>query len=115
MFYITVDRKFCAGHFLKRYKGKCKNPHGHTWKVAVKLQYTKLNKIGLAVDFKKVKKELDKILPDHKFLNEIYSFNPTAENLAEYFYTKLKKKFKKHLVSVRVWESSEASCEYTEN
>jgi len=34
MFEVTVDDTFAAGHYLRNYKGKCENPHGHNYKIA---------------------------------------------------------------------------------
>ena len=33
MFEVTVDDSFAAGHYLRNYKGKCENPHGHNYKI----------------------------------------------------------------------------------
>ena len=35
MFEVTVEDSFAAGHYLRNYKGKCENPHGHNYKVRV--------------------------------------------------------------------------------
>ena len=37
MFEVTVEDTFAAGHYLRNYKGKCENPHGHNYKVRVTL------------------------------------------------------------------------------
>ena len=37
MFEVTVDDTFAAGHYLRNYKGKCENPHGHNYKIRVTL------------------------------------------------------------------------------
>ena len=36
MFEVTVESGFSSGHYLRNYKGKCENPHGHNYKVRVK-------------------------------------------------------------------------------
>jgi 6-pyruvoyltetrahydropterin/6-carboxytetrahydropterin synthase len=56
---------------------------------------------------------LTKILPDHAFLNELYDFTPSAENLARHFYKELKKHFP--VKEVTVWESENASATYSES
>jgi 6-pyruvoyl-tetrahydropterin synthase len=33
MFEVTVEDSFAAGHYLRNYRGKCENPHGHNYKV----------------------------------------------------------------------------------
>ena len=37
MFEVTVEDTFAAGHYLRNYKGKCENPHGHNYKIRVTL------------------------------------------------------------------------------
>ena len=44
MFEVTVDDTFAAGHYLRNYKGKCENPHGHNYKIRVTLAGTELDK-----------------------------------------------------------------------
>ncbi len=52
MFEVTVDDTFAAGHYLRNYKGKCENPHGHNYKIRVTLAGAELDKAGLLLDFK---------------------------------------------------------------
>jgi 6-pyruvoyltetrahydropterin/6-carboxytetrahydropterin synthase len=71
----------------------------------------------IIVDFKDLHEEIDKNLPDHKFLNEIYPFNPTAENLAKYFFDfysvlVMEKKWPVRLSRVEVWESPSSCAAY---
>ncbi|MFQ6084280.1 MAG: 6-pyruvoyl tetrahydropterin synthase family protein [Candidatus Aminicenantia bacterium] len=110
---LKVSDKFQAAHFLKDYKGKCEKIHGHTFKVEVQIKVSKLNKTGIGIDFIEIKEKLSKILPDHRLLNEIYEFNPSAENLSKYFFNELKKYFP--VEKVVVWESEDASAEYFED
>lgn len=110
---LSVRDKFQAAHFLKGYRGKCEKIHGHTFEVEVKVKVGKLDKTGIGVDFNVIKQKLAKILPDHTLLNEVYAFNPTAENLARRFFMELRKDFP--VKEVTVWESEDASASYTEN
>ena len=52
MYEVTVEDSFAAGHYLRDYKGKCENPHGHNYKVRVTLTGPTLDKAGLLLDFK---------------------------------------------------------------
>lgn len=118
MFEIEVFSSFSAAHKLRGYKGKCENIHGHNWKVGVTLSSDKLNKIGIVVDFKDVKKRLKDVLKelDHKNLNTLSYFrrvNPTSENLARFIYDELKIK-RLPVSSVSVWETEDSKAAYSE-
>jgi 6-pyruvoyltetrahydropterin/6-carboxytetrahydropterin synthase len=110
---LRVRDKFQAAHYLKEYKGKCEKLHGHTFQVEVRVEVRELDKTGIGFDFVEIKKRLTEILPDHSLLNEVYDFNPTAENLARRFFEEMKKHFP--VRAVTVWESEDASATYTED
>ncbi len=91
MFEVTVEAGFSSGHYLRNYKGKCENPHGHNYRVLVTLEGAELDEAGLLLDFKLLKHLLRPVVDalDHRMINEIEPFtelNPSAENLARYFY-----------------------------
>jgi 6-pyruvoyltetrahydropterin/6-carboxytetrahydropterin synthase len=97
MYEISVEKHNDAAHYLRDYKGKCENLHGHRYRIVVKVSAEKLNEIGLAYDFTDLKKHLGEILEryDHTCLNDVKPFdkiNPSAENLAATIYKELKKK-----------------------
>jgi 6-pyruvoyltetrahydropterin/6-carboxytetrahydropterin synthase len=110
---LKVRDKFSAAHFLKEYKGKCENVHGHTFQVEVALAVRELDRTGIGFDFTEIKKVLAAALPDHTLLNEVFSFNPSAENIARHLYGELKKTYP--VKSVTVWESDDASATYSED
>jgi len=109
---VRVRQRFSAAHYLRNYKGKCEEIHGHNYLIEVCISGEKLQKSGLLYDFSQLKKEIAKILPDHKMLNAIFSFNPTTENLSKYFYDKIKKKYP--VTKVAVWENEDSVAEYEE-
>jgi 6-pyruvoyltetrahydropterin/6-carboxytetrahydropterin synthase len=91
MYEVTVERSFAAGHYLRNYKGKCENPHGHNYKIRVTLQGRELDSAGLLLDFKDLKGVMKKTIErlDHQMMNDVEPFtvlNPSAENIAKYFY-----------------------------
>jgi 6-pyruvoyltetrahydropterin/6-carboxytetrahydropterin synthase len=91
MFEVTVEDTFAAGHYLRNYKGKCENPHGHNYKIRVTLAAEELDKAGLLLDFKDLREVMKHVIErlDHQMINDIAPFtviNPSAENLAKYFY-----------------------------
>jgi len=92
MFEVTVEAGFSSGHYLRNYRGKCENPHGHNYKVFVTLVGAELDEAGMLLDFKLLKQVMRPTVEylDHKMINELEPFvaeiNPSAENLARYFY-----------------------------
>ena len=120
MFELSITGHFASAHLLRGYDGPCKNLHGHTWKVEVTIAAEKLDKIGLVVDFKDMKKKLNALLDrlDHVNLNDLPVFqkvNPSTENLAKYIYQEFAKECRPFPVKhVRVWESEAASITYYE-
>jgi len=110
---LKVRDRFSAAHFLAGYKGKCEKLHGHTFQVEVEIRVRELDPAGIGIDFAGIKKTLASVLPDHTLLNDAYSFNPSAENLARHLHGELKKHY---LVrAVTVWESEDASATFTED
>jgi 6-pyruvoyltetrahydropterin/6-carboxytetrahydropterin synthase len=94
MYEITVEAGFSSGHYLRNYHGKCENPHGHNYKVYVTLAGKTLDDAGMLLDFKLLKQVMRPTVDylDHRMINDLEPFvaeiNPSAENLARYFYDK---------------------------
>ena len=110
---LSVRDRFHAAHYLKEYKGKCEKMHGHTFQVEVRVEVNRLDRTGIGIDFNLIKEKLNEVLPDHTLLNEVFDFNPSAENLSQHFFQELKKHFP--VKSVTVWESTDASATYSED
>lgn len=139
MYSLITEAGFDAAHFLAGYDGKCRNIHGHRWRVCVEIQSEKLKEDaqqrGMCVDFSDIKRDLQNMVErfDHMFIIEKNSlkantkealeeegfrmmevaFRPTAENFAEYFYkevTRLGYKTK----SVHVYETPNNCAVYSE-
>ncbi|MCX6842935.1 MAG: 6-carboxytetrahydropterin synthase [candidate division WOR-3 bacterium] len=111
MWTIKVSRKFSAAHQIHGIGGKCEGIHGHNYRVEVEISARKLAKPGMIADFIEVGKKLTSILPDHKMLNEVYSFNPTSENLARQLFDDMAKFYP--VSKVTVWETEESCAEYS--
>ena len=91
MYEVTVEAGFSSGHYLRNYKGKCENPHGHNYKVRVTLAGGALDEAGLLLDFRLLKQVMRPVIEriDHQMLNDLEPFdriNPSAENLARFFF-----------------------------
>jgi 6-pyruvoyltetrahydropterin/6-carboxytetrahydropterin synthase len=122
MFQVSVEETFSSGHALRGYKGKCENPHGHNYRVQVTLEGPKLDSIGLLIDFTHLKEVMRTLIKrlDHQFLNELEPFtnvNPSAENMAKYFYDELSGELKDlppgaRVSDVIVWETDTAMAKY---
>jgi 6-pyruvoyltetrahydropterin/6-carboxytetrahydropterin synthase len=110
---LVVKEKFSSAHFLEHYRGKCEKMHGHTFEVEAYFRVKELKKSGIGIDFTELKTYLRDLLPDHKVLNEIFDFSPSAENLSRYFYYKIKEKYP--VSKVMVWESDNAGAVYSED
>jgi len=120
---VSVEETFSSGHALRGYRGKCENVHGHNYRVKVTLAGPKLDAIGLLVDFTVLKRVLRGIIAgiDHQFLNDLEPFrsvNPSAENLAKYFYDETKHGLKElpegaEIAEVIVWETDTSSARYS--
>ncbi len=125
MFEVSVDETFAAGHALRGYHGKCEHVHGHNYKVRITLAGEKLDSIGLLFDFRNLKIVMNEIIEllDHKYLNDLEPFreqNPSAENMAKYFYDEFKSRLKAHtkgrvqIKRVKLWETDTTTATYFE-
>ncbi|MFH1613337.1 MAG: 6-carboxytetrahydropterin synthase QueD [bacterium] len=117
MYEIMIEDYFSSAHKLKEYKGNCENLHGHNWKVQVFVKGQELDKLGILVDFRELKKEVKNILKkiDHIYLNELSFFkniNPTTENIAKFIFDSLKEKI--NVFKISVWESEICCAIYFE-
>ncbi len=124
MYEVIVEQPFSAAHYLKDYPGKCANVHGHNYRVQITIEGETLDSLGMLVEFEVIKKALapwiDKF--DHGFLNEVPPFdklNPTAENLAKFFYDETEKALRQpgeaalaRVSYVRVFETDKCSAGY---
>lgn len=119
---IYVKDHFAAAHSLKGYDGNCSNMHGHNWIVEAYIRCTKLNKLGIGIDFRDVKRIVKDVLGklDHTTLNDVVEFssiNPTSENLSKFIYTELGRRLNSDHIRVQkvmVFESPGCGSSYQE-
>ena len=84
MFIVKKRMEIAGAHRLNlNYESKCANLHGHNWIVTVWCKSQTLNQAGMVMDFTHIKREVQDKL-DHKCLNDVVPFNPTAENIAKW-------------------------------
>lgn len=118
MFELKIKGEFSSAHFLRQYEGKCKNLHGHNWKVEIVVCKEGLDSIGMVADFGLLKAKMNEVLDvlDHKCLNDLDHFqevNTTSENIAKYIYEEYCRIIGPIQVkSVSVWESDSSCVKY---
>ena len=121
MYKLSALLNFSSAHYLNAYNGNCARLHGHNWKVLVEVSAGELGENGLALDFKDLNDMAWKIIGkfDHQVINEVEPFdkvNPTAENLARYFYQEIKSTLPASIKMEKIglWETEKYLVEYSE-
>lgn len=123
MYVVSVQAHYDSAHFLRNYKGKCENLHGHRYIVEVALATNQLNQAGLAFDFVDIKRHTRALADslDHQNINELPPFDeiePSAENQARFFFDRLKQRLPDEmadaLLYTRVWETPTQYAQYSE-
>lgn len=87
MFEVTVSGWFAAAHQLRLLDGTLEPLHGHNWKVQVTFAGPSLDRMGVLIDFTRLRPQLDAILAElhDRNLNDLPAFrdkNPSAEHVA---------------------------------
>lgn len=87
MFEVTVSGWFAAAHRLRLLDGTLEPQHGHNWNVRVTFSGPTLDRMGVLLDFTRLKPQLDVILAEmhDRNLNDLAAFreqNSSAENVA---------------------------------
>ena len=124
VFTVKVRLEFAAAHHIRGYDGECARPHGHNFKVEVEAKSQGLNEIGIALDFKDLKRTVKNLIDryDHQDLNTVAPFNdinPTAETLSQYFFQQLEKDLAAQpatasltLKTVTIWENDRSAAAF---
>ncbi|KGG81487.1 6-pyruvoyl tetrahydropterin synthase [Caloranaerobacter azorensis H53214] len=107
---ITKIFTFDSAHKLEDYDGECRFLHGHTYKLEITIRGEVDNR-GIVIDFNELKEIVkEKVINvlDHKYLNEIFDFNPTCENILFWIFNEIDNAIKKDncwLKKVVLWET----------
>lgn len=115
MYKISKQFAFSSSHILEGLPQEhpCSRLHGHNYIVTVHLRASQLNDIGFVKDYREldnVKKYIDDVF-DHRHLNDILPFNPTAENMAKYLYDTFVKEIPE-IYAVEVSETPKTTAIY---
>lgn len=136
MYTISKEIQFDAGHRVPLHASKCKNPHGHRYRVVAHINgelITEGPESGMVRDFSTVKELLTKFVhdvydhgfiihvEDTKMLNAlqrygwkviIVPFIPTAECLAKAIFETLVENGLENLEKIEVWETPTSCAVY---
>ena len=128
MFQVSKEIRFCYGHRLLNYSGKCRHLHGHNGRAVITLATASLDSLGMVADFSDIKRVVGGWIDDHldhrmllhkddpalPALREqgepvfVLDVNPTAENIAKLICdVAVRQGFP--VVEVRLWETDD-SC-----
>lgn len=115
MYKISKQFAFSASHILEGLPENhpCSRLHGHNYIITLHLKSAALNAVGFVRDYReldKIKKYIDDTL-DHRHLNDILPFNPTAENMAKYLFDLFKADIPE-LYAVEVSETPKTTAIY---
>ncbi len=95
-FTVRVEATFESAHYLREYRGISEPLHGHSYKVEADLAANSggLDSDAIAVDFVSAKRTLESLAKklDYGCINDVPPFdriNPSAENIAQWFYREL--------------------------
>lgn len=112
---ISKRFDFAASHQLAGLPEghQCTRLHGHNYSVEVTLGSDHLDEAGFVVDYGRldsIKAYLDATV-EHRHLNDVFEFNPTAENLARKFFAVFKDMFPQ-VIEIRVKETDKTEALY---
>ncbi len=110
---VTCTFTFEAAHRLAWHPGKCRNLHGHSYRLDVTVAGP-LDANGVVIDFDELRSVVDReiVVPwDHCDLNQVID-NPTAELLAHRAWALLTAAGL-DLSALRLWETDNSSAELT--
>lgn len=131
MYSVTKTIRFCYGHRLLNYAGKCRYLHGHNGTVEIELESEHLDRQGMVWDFGEIKQVIhtwidqqldhklilcrkDSVVPMLRKLGEpvfLIEANPTAEAIARLIFDyAVSRGFP--VSAVRLWETESSVASY---
>jgi 6-pyruvoyltetrahydropterin/6-carboxytetrahydropterin synthase len=131
MYSVTKIIRFCYGHRLLNYTGKCRYLHGHNGIVEIELSSERLDRRGMVRDFEEIKQTLQRWIDttlDHTMLLHrrdpmvkilrarrercfLMETNPTAEAIAKLIFD-YGRRCRFPVSAVRLWETDHSVATY---
>lgn len=135
-FYLTKQFSFEMAHALMGYPGKCRNIHGHSYKMEVTVTGVPQPNTGMVIDFKLLKDIVNEAIVDqfdhHLVLSQqadvelihavqknfervkLLPFQPSTENLLDHFANLIQAKLPSNvqLYSVKLQETEQSWAEW---
>jgi len=108
---VTRSFTFEAAHQLPWHPGKCRELHGHGYRLEVTVEGP-LNEQGVVLDFDDVEAVVEREVIaryDHTYLNDLLD-NPTAELIAQDAWKRLEAA-DLGVTSIRLWETTDCMVE----
>ena len=105
--------EFEAAHRLPNHPGKCRELHGHSYKLVVQVERPVDSETGMVIDFSDLKQTVgERVLTrlDHRYVNDLIE-NPTAEHMAVWIWEELQPVLD-GLTEVELHETSRCSVVY---
>lgn len=115
IFRIAKTFHFCASHIQTSLPNghKCARLHGHNYKLIVFLESDAVDKSGFVLDvgeLQELKNYIDETL-DHRHLNDVLDFAPSAELLAKHLFY-IARKISPQVSKVQLWETDGIFAEF---
>lgn len=110
---VTRSFTFEAAHQLPWHDGKCRNLHGHSYRLEVTIEGP-IGEAGIVVDFAEIKRVVERDVVDvydHRYLNDLLD-NPTAELVAGEIW-KAVEAADLAVSRIRLWETPDSFVEVT--
>ena len=110
---VRVAFDFEAAHKLPNHPGKCRELHGHSYRLVVSVDRPVSASSGLAIDFSDLKAVVNRevvVRLDHTYINDTID-NPTAEVMAVWIWNALREPLS-GLSEIELWETRRCAVVY---
>ncbi len=110
---VKVAFDFEAAHRLPNHPGKCRELHGHSYRLLVTVDRPVAPASGIAIDFSDLKQIVNREIVerlDHKYINDLIE-NPTAEVMSVWIWNALRQPLP-GLAEIELWETRRCAVVY---